>query len=321
MSNYKILSAEEEKELAIKMKNGDKKAREIFINSNTALVVHIAKDYKNKGISFLDIVQEGNIGLIIAADKFDPEKGYRFSTYAAYWIKQRIRRSIISKWRTILMPDEFYNKGIKYIILKKYIKEKLNHEPTKYEISEITKIPVDVVDALDTVFNEVLSLNKNVENEGREIEIGELVIDKNSNVEDECISNILTYELNNLIDSSLTDREKGVIEHLFGLNNKTPKTLEEIGKIYGVTKERIRVNKENALNKLRKKRIINSFAIYTENEIEALNNIKKFKNDEKINKHNIEKEYIDEIDYLNFTLPTDKEVEKELKKLKRKYRG
>lgn len=250
ISRYPLLTEEEEYELAVKMHNGDLAAKEKFINSNLRLVISVAKKYVGCGISFLDLIQEGNIGLMKAVDKYDYTKGYRFSTYGTWWVKQSITRAISDQSRVIRIPAHIVEALSHVRKAQNELSAKLNREPKVKEIADYLNIkPSEVKDLLD-YGADMGSLDLQV-GEDEDTTVGSLIEDV------DCINPALAYlevEKRNMIENvldTLTDREADILRQRFGLKTGKEKTLEEVGQSYGLTKERIRQIEAKALQKLR----------------------------------------------------------------------
>ena len=246
-----LLTKEEEKTLAIKIKNGDQEAKEKFITSNLRLVMAVARRYYDFGIPMQDLVQEGNIGLMIALDKFDPNKGYKFSSYAVYWIRQVIYRFIIRKSNLIKISA---NKADRLRWYKKNIwklSKILNHIPSEDEIIEYLGLTQKEIDINNLLLEKPVSLNKVINEEDYALE-NLLLVDKNS-VEDLVSEKILRDELFEAFkEAGLTEREKMILEQRYGFNYSEPKKLEEISKEFNITKERVRQLESFAINKIRR---------------------------------------------------------------------
>lgn len=251
INSIPLLSIEKEIELATKMKNGDKIARKKFIESNLRLVVDIVKKYNGYGLSYLDLIQEGNLALIFAVDRFDVTLGYRFSTFATIIINQKVSRAIHFKGSQIRLP-EYINK--KLIILKKtyvYLYNKLGRDISYLDLSKELEISVEEIEYLYSLQNSTLSLNTKLNDED-DIEIMDL-IPSLDNIEDEYLKKDLLEKMLLLIDkSNLSDKEKNVILLRYGFVGEKIWTLKEIGKIYNVSGERIRQIEDRALRKIRK---------------------------------------------------------------------
>ena len=269
----KILTKEQEQELARKIKNNDSDARKIFIERNLKLVVSIAKNYVGKGLEFMDLIQEGSIGLIKAVEKFDPNKGYKFSTYATWWIRQSIKRAISNKSRNIRIPIYMHDKVKKYIKVKERLEEELNRKPTIEELQEEIHETKETIEKLEKLKKDTVSLNKPVSEEN-ENEIGDYVKDERNNLEEEFFSNNLYSEIMDLFKKcNLNDMEKDIIMLRKGIGIKKPITLEELGKKYNVSRERIRQIEIKVLEKLRASKYIKEFAFYMDDPNQALKNI------------------------------------------------
>lgn len=245
-----LLSAEDEKELAIKAAQGDSAAKEKLINSNLKLVVSIAKKFQGNGISFLDLIQEGNIGLIAAIDKFDTSLGYRFSTYAYYWIKTTISRAVNQQNRSIRIPVYMVEKLSKYKKIEQELSQKYNREPTENEIAEKMDISVKEIRELKEYLSDTVSLDAPI-GEDKEDSFGSFVEDSSNgnpadNYEKEDMSKILLKVLD-----TLPEREAGILKMRFGIGYSSPLTLEEVGKRYSLTRERVRQIESSALKKMR----------------------------------------------------------------------
>lgn len=245
-----LLSAEDEKELAIKAAQGDSAAKEKLINSNLKLVVSIAKKFQGNGIPFLDLIQEGNIGLIAAIDKFDTSLGYRFSTYAYYWIKTTISRAVNQQNRSIRIPVYMVEKLSKYKKIEQELSQKYNREPTENEIAEKMDVSVKEIRELKEYLSDAVSLDAPI-GEDKEDSFGSFVEDSSNgnpadNYEKEDMSKILLKVLD-----TLPEREAGILKMRFGIGYSSPLTLEEVGKRYSLTRERVRQIESSALKKMR----------------------------------------------------------------------
>ena len=249
---YPLLNNDEEIELGLKAQNGDQKAIDLLIKSNLRLVVKIAHNFKGLGVSLNDLVAEGNIGLITAARKFDPNRGAKFSSYSALWIKQSIRNAIAKLGRTIRIPIQSLSKISKIYTARKSIKNKLNREPTAKELSDYLCIPEAAVKRLQKVSISTLSLNSSPlakESYGEMIEI----IEDPSN--EPILEKIYLKEDLRFLDSEfdfLRDREKQIINWRFGLDGNPPKTLQDISDDMGISRERVRQIQKTGLKRLRR---------------------------------------------------------------------
>lgn len=252
MAKYPLLTADEEIELGEKALLGDKVSREKLINCNLRLVVSIAKRYTGNGLDFLDLIQEGNLGLIRTVDKFDPSKGYKFSTYATWWIKQGITRAIADKSRIVRIPVHAYEVLQK---IKRYISEYKNVngvEPDVKKISEDLNISEDKINEYSVYFTDVSSLDKKIYEEDDTL-VGD-VVSSDVSVEGEAMNNSLIKDVEKAL-GCLTEREREVVEQRFGLKTGFGKTLEEVGIEFNVTRERIRQIEAKALRKIKRSSI------------------------------------------------------------------
>jgi len=259
-----LLSRKEEAELAQKIEENDTQAKKELAIANLRLVISIAKKYRNYGLSFLDLIQEGNLGLMKAVEKFDWRKGYKFSTYATWWIRQAILRAITNRSRTIRVPAHM-NELIRDIKKEErdFIQEN-GREPTPSEVADILDVPVEKIRKAQKTAQRTTSLDKPLSEENGEAGVlGDILPDSNlPNPEEKSLEMMTKNHLTQLLQDVLTDRERRIVQLRYGLKDYHPRTLNEVGKVFGISRERVRQIQKEAIDKLKNPKIKKQLRTY-----------------------------------------------------------
>ena len=247
-----LISHEEEYELAVRAKSGDKAARDKLLRANLRFVVSVAKKFRGQGLPLSDLINEGNIGLITALDKFEPDKGYHFISYAVWWIRQAIMKAISEKGRTVRLPLNRSNELMQIQKAQKALMhDKETADPSVEDIAEVTGLDPKLISDLLSVSGEMVSFDSPVKRgEDSDSTFGDFIEDEDRGPEEEVIDSSMKEAVRSLL-SVLSEKEQDIIERRFGLNGRKPMSLKEIGEVYGLTKERIRQIEKRALERLR----------------------------------------------------------------------
>ena len=261
-----VLSKDEELELAKRIEQGDEKARRELASANLRLVISIAKKYRGYGVPFLDLIQEGNTGLMKAIDKFDWRKGYKFSTYATWWIRQAILKALSNNSRTVRVPSNVQRQNRKIERFKEKYKEEHNEKPSAEEIGEELDISADKVREVQSANMNSISLDKPLnEGESSEALSDILATDDKSDPEGKALGDMIEDKLKGLLNEALSDREKRILKLRYGMDDYEPRTLEEVGDVFDISRERVRQLQNRAINKLRDPEIKSELETYRKN--------------------------------------------------------
>lgn len=246
-----LLTHEEEIQLANRIKQGDRQAKEKMIKANLRLVINFAKRYRHFGIPFMDLIEEGNMGLMKAVGKFNPKRGFRFSTYASWWIRQYINRALANQGKIVRLPVYMVEKILKYKKVSDDLAYKLGRKPTQVEIAKKMRTSVKKLNEINTLATKITSLEAPI-GESQTAQLGDLIEDENAVLPDQKLSEFMAREKIDDLLSKMKPRERQIIELRYGLNDDAKHTLEETAKKFGLTRERVRQIEAAALKKLRK---------------------------------------------------------------------
>ncbi|MCY1152152.1 MAG: RNA polymerase sigma factor RpoD/SigA [Sphaerochaetaceae bacterium] len=262
LNKLPLITHEEEVELFNKIKKGDLRARNKMIESNLRFVVKIAKKYQNQGLPLADLIDEGNIGLMTALDKYDVDKGYHFISYAVWWIRQSIMKAINEKSRAVRLPLNRSNELLQIQKAQKNLMHKFGEEPSVDMLAQATNLEPTIVKTLVSVSKDMVSLDAPVFKDNETSNIGDYIESDLASPDQQVMETLMREDINEALDQ-LSDKEKDIIEHRFGLNNKSQMSLKEIGEIYNLTKERIRQIEKRAIQKLHNTEIHRSLESYS----------------------------------------------------------
>ncbi len=262
LNKLPLITHEEEVELFNKIKKGDLRARNKMIESNLRFVVKIAKKYQNQGLPLADLIDEGNIGLMTALEKYDVDKGYHFISYAVWWIRQSIMKAINEKSRAVRLPLNRSNELLQIQKAQKNLMHKFGEEPSVEMLAQATNLEPTIVKTLVSVSKDMVSLDAPVFKDNETSNIGDYIESDLASPDQQVMETLMREDINEALNQ-LSKKEKDIIEHRFGLNNKSQMSLKEIGEIYNLTKERIRQIEKRALQKLNNTEIHKSLESYS----------------------------------------------------------